>query len=187
MSVLSSTLPADLPTNWSNNQIVAPDGTAVGLTQQHGYNYLMQQVNAAQSAINQIDAALAGGIAKIQSGTYVGTGTFGIDNPNTITCDFAPKILFCGKNQACLTNYNFTVSGDIDRTYRAYGFLLTSMLTTEYKLGYGFLEAGGVASSSSISIFARTSTDGKTIYWYGAGTAGQNNMSGTTYYWLAIG
>lgn len=47
-------LPADLPTNWQANQIVAPDGTAVGLDAQHGYNYLMSAVNAAQTMCNDI-------------------------------------------------------------------------------------------------------------------------------------
>lgn len=45
-------LPADLPEDWQPGQTVAPDGTAVGLTQQHGYNYLMQQVNDTQEALN---------------------------------------------------------------------------------------------------------------------------------------
>ena len=54
---VSGNLPADLPTNWQNGQIVAPAGTSVGLTQQYGYNYLMTQVNAAQSAVNQINDA----------------------------------------------------------------------------------------------------------------------------------
>ena len=47
-------LPADLPTNWQPNQIVAPDGTAVGLTEQAGYNYLMAAVNLAQTMCNNI-------------------------------------------------------------------------------------------------------------------------------------
>lgn len=50
-------LPADLPENWSIGQIVAPAGADVGLDQQHGYNYLMKQVNDAQSAVNQINDA----------------------------------------------------------------------------------------------------------------------------------
>lgn len=54
---VSGNLPADLPTNWQNGQIVAPAGTSVGLTQQYGYNYLMTQVNAAQTAVNQINDA----------------------------------------------------------------------------------------------------------------------------------
>lgn len=45
-------LPADLPTNWGVGDTVSPNGTEAGLTQQHGYNYLMTQVNAAQSGVN---------------------------------------------------------------------------------------------------------------------------------------
>lgn len=53
-------LPADLPENWSIGQTVSPAGTDVGLTQQHGYNYLMEQVNAAQEAANTIGEAFTG-------------------------------------------------------------------------------------------------------------------------------
>lgn len=51
-------LPADLPENWTRGQLVSPNGTEVGLTTQHGYNYLMAQVNAAQTAINNIVESL---------------------------------------------------------------------------------------------------------------------------------
>lgn len=47
-------LPADLPENWTEGQTVAPAGTDAGLTEQHGYNYLMEQVNAAQQALQQV-------------------------------------------------------------------------------------------------------------------------------------
>lgn len=50
-------LPADLPENWTDSQYVSPGGTEVGLTPQHGYNYLNRQVNAAQKAAQEIDAA----------------------------------------------------------------------------------------------------------------------------------
>lgn len=52
-------LPADLPEDWAENQIVAPEGQSVGLSQQHGYNYLMEQVNNAQTAAIQIGAAFS--------------------------------------------------------------------------------------------------------------------------------
>ena len=48
-----ASLPADLPENWTQGQIVSPNGTEVGLTEQHGYNYLMKQVNATQQAVNE--------------------------------------------------------------------------------------------------------------------------------------
>ena len=45
-------LPADLPEDWNNSQYVSADGLVAGLTTKHGYNYLMEQVNAAQTAGN---------------------------------------------------------------------------------------------------------------------------------------
>ena len=57
---IQNPLPADLPENWSTGQIVAPAGADVGLDQQHGYNYLMQQVNAAQQAVNTVNNAFSG-------------------------------------------------------------------------------------------------------------------------------
>lgn len=57
---IQNPLPADLPENWSIGQIVAPAGADVGLDQQHGYNYLMQQVNAAQQAVNTLNNAFSG-------------------------------------------------------------------------------------------------------------------------------
>lgn len=47
-------LPADLPTDWQAQQIVSPDGVSAGLAEQYGYNYLMEQVNAAQQALQQV-------------------------------------------------------------------------------------------------------------------------------------
>ena len=55
---VATPLPADLPENWGLGQIVSPSGVDVGLTQQHGYNYLMKQVNDAQEAVNQIGEEL---------------------------------------------------------------------------------------------------------------------------------
>ena len=57
---ITVSLPADLPEDWAENQIVAPEGQSAGLTQQHGYNYLMEQVNNAQAAITQVGEAFSG-------------------------------------------------------------------------------------------------------------------------------
>lgn len=51
-------LPADLPEDWTSNQKITPNGTEVGLTPQHGYNYLMKQVNDAQTEINNIGTTI---------------------------------------------------------------------------------------------------------------------------------
>lgn len=50
------TLPHDLPQNWNDNNYVSPNGTEVGLTTKHGYNYLMKQVNNTQLAFNEMAA-----------------------------------------------------------------------------------------------------------------------------------
>ena len=55
---IKTPLPADLPEDWNIAQTVAPDGTKVGLTEQHGYNYLMKMVNQAQGGVNTLNEAV---------------------------------------------------------------------------------------------------------------------------------
>lgn len=57
---IKTPLPADLPENWLNTQTIAATGADVGLSKQHGYNYLMQQVNAAQKGVNLLGSSIAG-------------------------------------------------------------------------------------------------------------------------------
>ena len=68
---LPAALPADLPTNWQENDIVAPNGADAGLSQQHGYNYLMEQVNAAQEAINLLGNAMVNNTYLLKGGTEI--------------------------------------------------------------------------------------------------------------------
>lgn len=56
-------LPADLPTDWTTDQIVSVDGASAGYSEQYGYNYLMQQVNNAQTAASQCGTAIANGVS----------------------------------------------------------------------------------------------------------------------------
>lgn len=53
--IITTQLPHDLPENWNGDQYVSPGGKEVGLTEQHGYNYLMKQVNNVQKAANELD------------------------------------------------------------------------------------------------------------------------------------
>lgn len=61
-------LPADLPENWTSDQTVAPTGAEVGMDEQHGYNYLMQQVNNTQKAATALNA----GKLSLSGGTLTG-------------------------------------------------------------------------------------------------------------------
>lgn len=76
-------LPADLPENWTSGQIIAPTGAEAGLDNQHGYNYLMRQVNNAQRAATALndgklglhDAADNGIVASGSNYVRFGDGT----------------------------------------------------------------------------------------------------------------
>lgn len=59
-------LPADLPENWTSGQIVAPTGAEAGMDEQHGYNYLMRQVNNAQKALKALAAQRKKDLARIK-------------------------------------------------------------------------------------------------------------------------
>lgn len=78
-------LPADLPEDWNAGQIVAPDGTAVGLTERHGYNYLMAAVNRAQRGVNEVNEAFGTVSGKRTCRFVVGTSAAGWTEAD---CDF---------------------------------------------------------------------------------------------------
>lgn len=82
---LSAPLPADLPENWEDNQIVAPSGASVGLSEQHGYNYLMEMVNRAHEAVNTINESFDSISGKRTCRFVVGTSTAGWTQAD---CDF---------------------------------------------------------------------------------------------------
>lgn len=82
---IASPLPADLPENWQAGQIVAPTGEEVGLTHQHGYNYLMEMVNKAQQGVNTVNDAFENVSGKRTCRFVVGTSTAGWTEAD---CDF---------------------------------------------------------------------------------------------------
>lgn len=86
-------LPADLPEDWNNSQYVSADGLVAGLTTKHGYNYLMGQVNAAQTAVNTLAEQTQTEVSNLERGkanaTAQRTGTTvaitGPDGASTVT------------------------------------------------------------------------------------------------------
>ena len=66
---------ADLPEDWVVDQIVAPTGEEVGLSEQHGYNYLMEKVNEVIQAINDLNNGfedIPGGFIEMETSLPVG-------------------------------------------------------------------------------------------------------------------
>lgn len=104
---ITSPLPADLPENWSYGQTVAPNGTDAGLSQQHGYNYLMEQVNAAQEGVNTLNTnagELQGQIDDIVDGTTAVGNADKLDGKQA--ADFAPAGYGLGSSPVYVSDWN---------------------------------------------------------------------------------
>ena len=118
------------------------------------------------------------GMTKIETGSYVGTGTYGSSNPNSVTFGFKPKIIFW-----FLTD---DVTNGHALNYDSYYNVITPIefFTTEYKAyKKPYLNYDNPASGC-----AKISMDGKTISWYDTESASrQHNTSGIQYYCVAIG
>lgn len=105
--------------------------------------------------------------ARVQVVSYVGTGTYGEDNPCSITAGF--------KIKAAIMMYHYIPSsGSL--------FMIPNELSTNYTADIGFSEVNANYS------WGKKSADGKTLSWYGTRSAsGQFNDSGYKYYVLCIG
>ena len=110
------------------------------------------------------------GFTKIATGSYVGTGTYYSNNPNSLTFDFEPKVVVVvadGPNGLCA------------------GFLIVRGQT--YSNGIGSF------SCSSVGLDLHITWSGNTVSWYSTNTFdsgkanAQMNTSGTTFRYVALG
>lgn len=98
---------------------------------------------------------------KIETGSYVGTGTYGASNPSQITFEFAPSWVIMlyvdGRypNRLHLTDYG------------AASFLPMDAITTTYEN----TQAPSVQGYSADDTYAKKSEDGKILYWYNTNSA----------------
>lgn len=116
--------------------------------------------------------ATAMGASRIVTGSYVGTGTKGSNNPNSLTFDSPPKIVF-------ITPVLDSGSSNSTR----FGLTLYPFgATTSYRCYLGSL--GGDASS----LYTNVKLVDNTVYWYNSRGFDyyQANESGVTYNYLAI-
>lgn len=127
-----------------------------------------------QAAVEKLKVGLDGR-AKIETGSYVGTGTYGEANPCSLTFEFVPKLVWILGQSHNGGYYLFSESSSYN--YR----LPCEFLPTTYTAGCGFGSASGT--------YGKRSEDGKTIYWYttGSDAALQNNRQNYEYYYVAIG
>lgn len=117
-------LPADLPEDWTNEQIVSAGGTEAGLTPQHGYNYLMKQVNDAQAAIILLAQQTQ---AAIENGTF-----------NAMATRTGTTVAITGPEEAFIATFTAPadwVAGDT-YTYNGSELILTNLNNEEVSNGW---------------------------------------------------
>ena len=102
-------------------------------------------------------------MVSIETGSYVGTGTYGESNPNTLTFPFTPVLVFVG--------------ADTPNANRIAAILIKSVNKNLW------------ITTSMTRSFASTTWEQNTVSWYvtNSSAGDQLNVSGTTYYYVAIG
>ena len=107
--------------------------------------------------------------ARVQVVSYVGTGTYGEDNPCSITADFKIKVAIYLKSEDWYQSSSKWVE-------------IADDLKTQYQQQHGFVY-GQVYNA-----WGKRSSDSKTITWYNTySSSAQLNSNGVKYTFLAIG
>lgn len=130
----------------------------------------MEDFNENNEIINSVLEEFASSAVKIISGSYVGTGTVGSSNVNSLTFEVQPKILFiqqdAGTNKVmdCMSVF-------------VWGNPVVMILTSVY------------GTTNAIKLMA--SYDGNTVSWYQSGSNYQEgwaqlNQSNYTYRYIAF-
>ena len=114
----------------------------------------------------------------IETGSYVGTGTSGSSNPNTLTFGFEPHVVFV----AGMSNSNPGTGGDDNVEV---GLFFPDILQEAYKASSYFLI--GRSGSQYYCAKFEDATNTLSWYYYASGASSQLNYSGKTYFYVAIG
>lgn len=118
------------------------------------------------------------GAPKIETGSYVGTGTYGQSSPNTLTFNFTPKLVLIAR-----------VSGGSSPDYWptfSFGIFPVYALTENYSdAGSGYIRMNANDLGTDNYSFAKIS--GNSLIWYSNGGLKQLNENSATYIYLAIG
>ena len=121
------------------------------------------------------------GIARIATGSYVGTGNCGVSNPTTVEVGFTPKFFWIGLLEYTRAQDNVTMEIMMDTGRNATNGLFIYPATR-------FLSS----PNQNLDYYV-TVTWGSRMSWYGLLESPdkygeyQFNEAGKTYYWVAIG
>lgn len=121
--------------------------------------------------------------ARVQVVSYVGTGTYGKDNPCSISVDFPMKAIvflarvYTNESDKKISTYfvNSSYTNDVSS-------VLVEQVPTTYS------QSLGLGNNYYSNNFGKRSKDRKSYYWYNTSNeSDQGNFAGTIYYFLVIG
>ena len=122
------------------------------------------------------------GAPKIETGSYVGTGTFGDSNPNVITLSFNPKIVVIYAKRRTEPIQASNYPADIMFLPFSNG-LSGSYVSSNYQGTFNWY-FGDSTSSKNIT---HVSFVGNKLSWVGESSTAQANITGDEYFYIAIG
>ena len=128
-------------------------------TDQNGNLYSEQEYETILTDISETPIQNLG-FLKVDAGTYIGTGTYGKNNKNTLTFPFVPRLVMIGEDNHLQIRYP--------------GFIYFGQAKT-YSTG---------ATSSPEAV---VEVEGTKFSWYGESASGQKNNKGEIYRYTAIG
>lgn len=138
--------------------------------------YEEQAYTASLYAAATSTGEVIGGFTAIEAGSYVGTGTYGSANKNSLTFSFAPRLVIL---------YAFYGNGGVQSTMDTYS---VSYMSADILNNHSGANCTGFTAHTNNPSYGSKSTDGKTFMWYNAQNADlQYNTSYYTYYYIAIG
>jgi len=167
--------------NYSLNQWELSDSVVMA-----DFNADNQKVDAALAALNKrIDTAVADAeqrlntiidrvsatIPHVQTGSYVGTGTYGEENPNILTFDFTPKLVIV--SQVMLIDRGNYYAQTCTRFVAVYG---TEICFSDF-------EYTKYAQPANLNL----AWGSNTLNWYSTSADAQGNVENFTYHYIAIG
>lgn len=122
------------------------------------------------STLGQVIASAQSGLAKIATGSYVGTGTYGSANPNSLTFDFVPKLIMIFRQ------FTGTIYGVSIIIYNS-----KSQIANNSSGTLTWITANNQNVAPQYTWFQNS------VSWIAADASMQLNESGSTYFYAVIG
>ena len=180
------TIASQIPDVYSKTDtITAETLSQLGLSADKLPNDAFQQI---KTLIDNVQLS-ADSKARFQMGSYVGTGTYGKNNPCSLTFDFVPKVVYISQPTYIKVNYS-------DTKYTLSPYFI--QIVNGVQMGSGIftsLRSNSYSYDAGISVVSCSFND-KTVSWRDFfmnhsdaydGSINQMNKLGTTYHYTAIG